>query len=497
MSGQQDQPILDCVIVGAGLSGLSLAHRFNQLMVAEPASQPPQQLLILEASDRVGGNITTNQAEGFVWEEGPTSFSPTPGLLRLIVDLNLQSELVLADGRLPRFVYWQGQLHPLEPTNPVGLASTKLLSPWGKLRAGLGALGFVQPAIGAQASEETVNQFFGRHLGSEVAQRLVSPFVSGVFAGDVDQLSARAAFGKLTHLADVGGSLVAGAILSRRGKPKPKPDPALPKTKPGELGSFKQGLKTLPEAIAASSPICDQLRLRWQVKSIEITPQNTYQLAIATPNGYQEIETRSLVLTCPAYVSAEILQSLQPPVSQKISQALREFTYPTVACVILAYPESALPQPLNGFGNLIPRHQGIRTLGTIWSSSLFPGRTPPGWHMLTNFIGGATDPAIAQLTPDQIVQTVHANLQQTLGVRDVAPKVLGVHVWSRAIPQYTLGHFQRLERIQTGLQSLPGVFLCSNYFGGVALGDRVQRGQEQALQLHQYLQQADLTNQQV
>jgi protoporphyrinogen/coproporphyrinogen III oxidase len=490
MLGQPDQQILDCVIVGAGLSGLSLAHRFNQLMAAEPTKQPPQQLLVLEASDRVGGNITTNQADGFVWEEGPTSFSPTLGLLKLIVDLNLQSELVLADGRLPRFVYWQGHLHPLEPTSPLGLAGTQLLSPWGKVRAGLGALGFVQPAIGAQASEETVNQFFSRHLGTEVAQRLVSPFVSGVFAGDVDQLSASAAFGKLTHLADVGGSLVAGAILSRRGKPKPKPDPSLPKTKPGELGSFKRGLKTLPEAIAASQPICDQLRLNWQVKSIEITTQKTYQLAIATPDGYQQLETRSLVLTCPAYVSAEILQSLQP----QVSQALREFTYPTVACVILAYPDSALPQPLNGFGNLIPRQQGIRTLGTIWSSSLFPGRTPAGWHVLTNFIGGATDPEIAQLTPDEIVQIVHGNLQQTLGVRDIAPKVLGVHIWPRAIPQYTLGHFQRLEQIQTGLQSLPGVFLCSNYFGGVALGDRVQRGQEQALQLQQYLQQADSTH---
>ncbi len=486
MPGQPDQQILDCVIVGAGLSGLSLAHRFNQLVASEPASQPPK-LLILEASDRVGGNITTNQGDGFVWEEGPTSFSPTPALLKLIVDLKLHSELVLADGRLPRFVYWQGKLHPLEPTNPLGLAGTQLLSPGGKLRAGLGALGFVQPAIGSQAREETVSQFFSRHLGTEVAERLVSPFVSGVFAGDVDQLSASAAFGKLTRLADVGGSLVAGAILSRKAKPKPKPDPALPKTKPGELGSFKQGLKALPEAIAASQPICDQLRLNWQVKSIEITPEQTYQLAIATPDGYQQIETRSLVLTCPAYVSAEILQGLQP----QVSAALREFIYPTVACVILAYPDSALSQPLKGFGNLIPRQQGIRTLGTIWSSSLFPGRTPAGWHVLTNFIGGATDPAIAQLTPAEIVQTVRQNLQITLGMRDIAPKILGVHVWPRAIPQYTLGHFQRLERIQNGLRSLPGLFLCSNYFGGVALGDRVLHGQEQAQQLHQYLQ-ADL-----
>jgi protoporphyrinogen/coproporphyrinogen III oxidase len=476
---ESETQVLDCVIVGAGLSGLSLGHHLQRL--PQPAGQANWRMLILEASDRVGGNVTTQNRDGFLWEEGPTSFTPTPALLKLVVDLNLQSQLVLADRRLPRYVFWQGKLHPLDPSHPIGLASTQLLSPWGKLRAALGALGFVKPAMAA-AADESVQQFFSRHLGAEVAQRLVSPFVSGVYAGDVDQLSADAAFGKLTHLAAVGGGLVSGAILTR--KPKPKPDPTLPKIQSGELGSFQQGLGTLPEAIAASEPIRDHLRLRWQLKAIHLTPQQTYQLEIATPQGYQQLETRSLVLSCPAYTSAPLLAPLHPD----LGQALTEFSYPTVACVVLAYPDAAFPQPLRGFGNLIPRHQGIRTLGTIWSSCLFPGRTPKGWQVLTNFIGGATDPEIATLSSSALVESVHQDLQKTLKLKDIAPQVLAVHLWPRAIPQYNRGHKHRLQRLEAGQRSLPGIFLCSNYFGGVAIGDRIQQGQAQAQRLAEYLE---------
>ncbi len=465
--------VVNTVIIGAGISGLSLAYFL--------APHQPSSLLVCEAQNRVGGNITSAQAGEFTWEEGPNSFQPTPELLKLIVEVGLQSDLLLADRRLPRFVYWQGKLHPV-PMSPAEAIRTQLLSDGGKLRAFLGAIGFVRPAMGQtlseQGGEETVRQFFQRHLGVEVTERLVAPFVSGVYAGDVDQLSAGAAFARIKNLETVGGGLIAGALLSRRQHPQPPVDPRLPKTQPGELGSFQGGLQRLPEAIAAQ--LKDQLKLQWKLIRIHPTTDRAYLCTFETPQGQTTITTRTLVLTTPAPITATLLKELAP----RGSQALADIPYPPVASVVVAYPKSMLRQPLVGFGNLIPRGQGIRTLGTIWTSSLFPGKAPQEWQLLNNFIGGATDPQLGELSEDEIVQQVHDDLRQILiKPEGDKPEVLAVRLWKQAIPQYTLGHLQRLEALKRDLSQFPGLLVCANYTDGVALGDCVRRSQQQSQQL--------------
>jgi oxygen-dependent protoporphyrinogen oxidase len=466
---------IDCLIVGAGISGLSLAH-------ALPTQDPegsPLKIWVTEHQNRVGGNITTVSEGEFLWEEGPNSFSPTPELLKLIVEVGLKQELVLANSKLPRYVYWNRQLMAV-PMSPPALLTTELLSSGGKLRALLGAIGFVRPAMGQQLSqqggEETVAQFFERHLGTEVLKRLVEPFVSGVYAGNAQQLEAGAAFGRVTHLEAIGGGLLPGAVLSRlqNRKTQVAPDPNLPQTKPGELGSFRQGLGALTQTIA--DQLGEQLQLNWTLKGLSRREDKTYLAEFSTPQGSQQVEAKTVVLTTPAYVAAEILQ----PLNASLSQVLGEIYYPPVACVVLAYPVSAFKQQLDGFGNLIPRGQGIRTLGTIWSSSLFPGRTPQGWQMVTNFIGGASDPEIGTLEETEIVKLVHQDLCQTVLREDIQPKILAVHLWKRAIPQYDLGHLKRLEKINQGLKELPGLYLCGNYIDGVAMGDCVRRAFQQA-----------------
>jgi protoporphyrinogen/coproporphyrinogen III oxidase len=475
--------LLDTLIVGAGISGLSLAHALQK----QVQNASPLKILVVEGRGRVGGNITTQTGEGFLWEEGPNSFSPTLELMQLAVDVGLKQELIFADRKLPRYVYWQGKLQPV-PMTPPAMIQSQLLSFPGKLRALFGALGFVGPAMGSQLSqqggEETVAQFFRRHLGTEVMQRMVEPFVSGVYAGDPQKLSAAAAFGRVTRMADVGGGLVAGALLSARNSPKKRPvNSNIPQTKPGELGSFKQGLKALPEAIAGQ--LGDRLKLNWHLTRLQPTERQTYIAEFSTPDGQQQVEARTVVLTTPAYITAELLAPLQP----EVSSALQTFTYPTVASVVLAYPVSDLKGKLAGFGNLIPRGQGIRTLGTIWTSSLFPDRAPAGWQTLTSYIGGATDSAIGNLEPEQIVGEVHRDLSRILLKPEATqPKVLAVKLWKRAIPQYNLGHIQGLKQVENGLKSLPGLYLCSNYVGGIALGDCVRRGFESAIEVSEYLQ---------
>lgn len=471
--------ILDVLVVGAGISGLSLAHKLTKL-----SNDSPLKILVAESQNRVGGNITTVSQGEFLWEEGPNSFSPTPELLKLAVDVGLKEDLIFADRKLPRYVYWNGQLLPV-PMSPMAMLQSKLLSDTGKLRALVGALGFVPPVVGVNLSqeggEETVSQFFQRHLGREVMERLVEPFVSGVYAGDPSQLSATAAFSRVARMADLGGGLLAGAVLSAKRNPKSKvaADSNIPKTKAGELGSFRGGLEVLPKAIATY--LGQAVKLSWRLIGIRPTEKQTYIAEFLTPNGSEQIETRTIALSNPAYACAELFRPLLP----QIASAFDKFYYPTVACVVLAYPVSSIKAKIDGFGNLIPRGQGIRTLGTIWSSALFSGRTPPGWHIFTNFIGGATDPEISLLDSEGIISQVHQDLCQTLLQQDAEkPKVLAVHIWSRAIPQYNLGHNSRLTQINHSLKSWPGVYLCSNYMGGVALGDCVRRGIEVATEIY-------------
>lgn len=474
----------DVLILGGGISGLTLGFRLQQ---------KGYRVLIIEGSDRPGGSISTQRGSGFCWEEGPNSFTPTPALLNLVADLNIADQLVWADARLPRYVYWDNRLLPV-PMDPGSALTSSLLSVGGKFRALLGILGFVAPSF---RSEETVAEFFDRQLGQEVLQRLVIPFTSGVYAGDANQLSAKAAFARLVDLEAQYGSLLAGLFSRLFSAPKVKPVPLSPRIQPpprrGQLGNFTQGMQVLPQALA--DHLGSSLRLNCQAIELAPTAQH-YQVVVKTSNGSETLVARSVVSTLPAYAAAPLLQPLHPEVSQRLAR----IPYPTVAVVALGYPASALPDPLRGFGHLLPRSMGFRTLGTIWSSALFPNRAPVGFHCLLNFIGGSTDleyaqqrglPALKDLTPSQRAEIIHSELSQILLTHPVDPIVLGERLWLKAIPQYELGHRERMHWIRHQLhQSLPGIRLCSNYLDGVALGDCVQRGEQETVSLAAWLEES-------
>ena len=483
--GSSETGVLDTLVVGAGLSGLTAALRLTEC---------GRRVVVAEHCDRVGGVVTTASADGFLWEEGPNSFAPTPELLDLAVRVGLKDELVFADGKLPRYVYWNGDLIPV-PMTPGAFWRSPLLSEAGKLRLLLGAFGFTPPAMGpelaARGGEETIREFFGRHLGTEAVERMVSPFVSGVYAGDIDALSASAAFRRMANMEARGGGLVGGAmrvLLARRRDRagQPPPNPAIPKPKRGQLGSFRRGIQALPEAIAAQ--LGDRVKLPWRVEKIRQTAYGTYAADISTPDGLMLVEARSLLLTVPAQIASDLIWPLAP----EAARALQEIYYPPVACVILAYPTDAYRRPLDGFGNLIPRSVGLKTLGTIWASTLFEGRAPAGWAHTINFIGGATDPEIARADPAAIAQQVHADLQKILLKPDApAPKVLSVRRWRRAIPQYEIGHQRRLDTVAAALDDLPGLHLYSNYIGGVSVGDCIKGGGAEAERIDHFLQGLD------
>lgn len=475
----------DCVVVGGGISGLCTAQALA-LEHAERASK----VLVTEARERVGGNITSMTSEDgkYLWEEGPNSFQPSQAVLKMAVDSGLKDELVLGDPNAPRFVWWEGKLRPV-PASPADLPFFDLMSFPGKIRAGLGAMGLrPQPPAG----EETVEQFVKRNLGDEVFYRLIEPFCSGVYAGDPTKLSMKAAFGKVQRLEEIGGSIVGGsikAIQEKKNNPDPV-DPRLPKPKGQTVGSFRRGLKQLPEAI--SQMLGDRVKVNYTLDQIQ-KENGVFKLTYSTPEGVQVVETKTVVLTVPAYVAATLVKEA----SLDAADALSSLYYPPVGAVTLVYPKSSVRSDrlapdgnLPGFGQLHPRTQGITTLGTIYSSSLFPDRCPDDEVMFLNYIGGTLNPSILNMPKEELVKQVDTDIRKMLIKEDApAPKVVGVRVWPKAIPQFLLGHLETVESARQGIADagMEGLFLGGNYVSGVALGKCVEGAYESAKEISEFL----------
>lgn len=466
---------IDTLVVGGGVSGTSLAHWLSKSGVS---------LLLTEARPVVGGNVISRQEGGYTWEEGPNTFQPAEHIVRLACELGLRDELVLADASLPRFVFWEGGLYAL-PMGPEGLPKFNLLSIPGAIRAGLGAAGFVWPNLSGK--DETIKEFITRHLGAEVFRKMIDPFVSGIYAGDPEKLSMSAALKKIFNLQTLGGTdgIVEGALIRMGQKKKEEPpfDPDLPTWKRGALGSFRDGLVTLPKAIARELGD-DRVRLSWKLLNLTRRDDGRYVAEYETPSGQTTVIAKSVALTTPARATASILSSLAPR-----AKALGRIPYPCVWSVTLAYPKTAFAEPLRGFGNLIPRSMGVRTLGTIWSSCLFPGRAPEGMELLLSYIGGAQDAAIKDLSEEEVVAVVDKDIKKIL-LKDgttVKPTVVGIRKWDRAIPQYNVGYWDIMKEVDAELDRLPGLYLGGNHMSGVAFGDCVLWGRDTAPEIAEFV----------
>jgi len=368
-----------------------------------------------------------------------------------------------------------------------------LMSIIGKIRAGLGALG-LRPS--APDYEESVEQFVRRNLGDEVFERLIEPFCSGVYAGDPAKLSMKAAFGKVWKLEANGGSIIGGTIKSlqeRKSNPPPAWDADLPKPKGQTVASFRKGLITFPNGLAARLG-ADRVKCSWTLTALEKAANGTFTLSYDTPQGKKKVDTRSVVFTAPAHALAPVLRLP----CESTAAALEEFYYPPVGAVTLSYPLSAIRDDrlalgngeLVGFGQLHPRTQGVVTLGTIYSSALFPNRAPPGQVLLLNYIGGAKNTRVADMSKEELTKQVDADLRIMLLKPDAPPpRMCGIRVWPRAIPQFNVGHLDILAKARAGLsqRGWNGAFLGGNYAAGVALGRCVEAAYEQAAEIGTWL----------
>jgi oxygen-dependent protoporphyrinogen oxidase len=432
------------IVVGAGLSGLAAAHALVRR---------GEDVLVLEASERPGGVVRTERRSGFLLEAGPNTVRPSDELWGLIDELGLSSEVVLTDPRSPRFIDFGGALHPV-PMSPAGFVTSRLLSTAGKLRL------LAEPFVSRGTDdEESVGDFVARRLGTQVAERLVDPFVGGVFAGTAASLAVSAAFPTLHRWEREHGSLLAGAIAERaRSRPKPA------RSGPKGLVSFREGLEALPRALARWL----EPTLRCGVSVGAVAPRGT-RWTVSTES--EEFGCDRVILATPAYRASALVSAFAPDAAG----ALDAVSHSPLAVLHLTWGQTSLPRPLTGFGHLVAASASRRILGAVWSSSLFPGRAPAGRALLTVFLGGSRDPRALELSDDELVAAAARDLEREGLVRGEPEPVL-VTRWARAIPQYERGHAARMQALAEAERRFPGLRLIGNYRGGVSVVDVLRSG---------------------
>jgi oxygen-dependent protoporphyrinogen oxidase len=442
----------DVVVIGAGLSGLVTAYR---------AKRAGLSVAVFEAGSRPGGVIGSGRRAGALFERGPNSgLDTTPLINAMLDDLGIRADRIDASkASSKRYVLRDGRLMAL-PMSPGAFLRTPLFSFGAKLRL------FAEPFIGKGApdAEESIAQFVRRRLGPEFLDYAIEPFVAGIYAGDPETLSVPAAFPRLHALEQEYGSLIKGAILGARQRRK-----SADKAKNAASSfSFRDGMQTLTDALARAIGHVD---CEVKVTRVARRPDGEFTVAGERFNMSFERQARAVVVATPAYSAADIVQAMAPVAAE----ALRDIPYPPVTVVASAYRRREILHPLDGFGFLAPARERPAVLGTLFSSTMFEHRAPSEVVVLTTFVGGRRNPQLATAGDAEVRAAVEEELARLLGA-GADPMWSEITRWPRAIPQYAMGHLQRIAKVEAAERAIPGLYFCANYRGGVSIGDCVKAG---------------------
>lgn len=433
------------IIVGGGMSGMSLAWRITQL-------RPDYSVSVLESSDRAGGKAWTEKISGFLCERGVNGvLDNKPATLNLAAELNL-APLKSNEASKKRFIIRDGKLCPL-PESPAAFLKSGILSFAGKMRLAL------EPFIARGVEgDESLADFAIRRLGREAFSYLIDPMSSGIYAGDPYRLSLKSCFPRIHELERDYGSLIRAMFklkheARKKGATGPGAGPG------GALTSFINGMGELASRLA--SALGDRIKRNKRVVSAEKTEEGWQ---VSTDSG-EVFKGSHLVMACPAFSAARILKDSMPDVSDLIG----EIPYPPVSLICMAVKKEQVPLDLDGFGFLAPSLEKRPVLGALWDSSIFAGRAPDGWHLIRILAGGARHPEIAQLDDSKLTDIAVNELTDLTGLKGM-PEILGIFRWDKAIPQYNVGHeamMYELSRLLDGRR----LYMRCNWIGGVSLND--------------------------
>ncbi len=451
-------------IIGGGIAGLSAAYYAKKNI-------PDATITLIESDSRWGGKISTDRVtfdDGqFIIEGGPDTFLATkPYATALCKELGLGERL---HGTNPNqkntYVLYHNKLEPLPdglammiPTNVQAILKSHLVSWFGKARMGFD---FLQPAKSLNG-DESLGAFVSRRLGREAYENLIEPLMSGIYAGDGDALSLASTFPYLRDLELKYGSLARGALKMRA--------QSNGKAVQGSRSAFltpTTGLVEIVEALVESLKSKVNLRLNTRVTSVTRNLKlGTWNLTLDT----ETLDTDALILATPAYVSGTLLASFDP----MLASDLKSIPYASTATVSLAYRESDLPRPLDGYGYVIPRREGRKALACTWTSTKFPHRAPEGYALIRVFVGRA-----GQDIPwdeNELLELAKEEVKLTSGIT-AEPIVSRVFMWDKAMPQYNLGHPEILKRIDVALENHPGLALAGNGYRGIGIPDCIHSGE--------------------
>jgi protoporphyrinogen/coproporphyrinogen III oxidase len=434
-------------VIGGGISGLACAYRLQQLGVP---------VTLFEAEDHVGGLIDTVEKDRFLFESGPQSFQGTETLLALIEELGIRGELCEANPRASRFVLRHGKLQKV-PMTPQALVTSSLLGAGSRWKLVSEPLRRSRPPD----EDESVANFVRRKFGNEILEYLVSPFVSGIYAGDPEKLSLRAAFPSLEAWERTYGSVVRGAMKSRSvegGRKSPS------------MCSFERGVGSLPRALA--DRLGTNLETHTKVCAIRHkAPPDGYQIYTERSGRAEAFFAKGVVIATPAYAASHLVNSI----SARLAQVLSGIPYAGMAVVAGGYYTQQIARSLSGFGFLVPRGEKLTTLGTVWNSSLFPGRAREGSVTITSFAGGATEAEVLNKPAEEIAAIVQADNAKVLAITG-SPVASAVWKHPKALPQYNLGHGDIVAAVSRTERQNPGIFFSGNYLEGPSIGKCVEHG---------------------
>ncbi len=456
------------VVIGGALTGLTAAH------AARSRGSDRVDVHLLEARDRIGGAIWTTQRDGFTLEGGADSFiTNKPWGVDLCRELGLGDQLIGTDTQYRRsFVVRNGHLLPV-PEGFVMLAPNRLLpllfSPVLSLRGKLRLLMDLVIPRRTEETDESLASFVRRRLGREALERLVQPLVGGIYTADPAELSLQATLPQFVEMERRYGGLIRGVRRQSRAARR-----AAAKNSGARYGMFvtiNGGMGRLPSALAAALPP-GTVETSAVVRRLAQVDGGLWRVEYL--DGRVR-EAEAVIVATEAHAAARLIDGFDPD----LSRDLRSIPYASSAIVSIAYPRGQISHPLDGFGVVVPRIEGRSILAISFTSVKFPSHAPAGTVLLRVFVGGATQPDLFQLDDDAVEALVRRELGGLIGASG-EPLLVETARHARAIPQYTLGHLDRVSQIRERARRYPGLILAGNYLGGVGIPDCIHSGQEAA-----------------
>jgi oxygen-dependent protoporphyrinogen oxidase len=466
-------------IIGAGIAGLSTAYYLYKL---SQQSGKPLKITLLEKERRMGGSILTEEVDGFLMEGGPDCFlSEKPWALKLCRELGLD-RLVIGTNREFRrtFILWKGRLHEipegfmlLAPTSLWPFVTSSLFSFFGKLRMGLD---LVIPRKKSH-EEESLAGFVRRRLGTEALERIAEPLVAGIHAGDPETMSLKSTFPRFIDLEQAYRSLIWGMTQRKKQFAHIRPRYTM-------FITLKQGMEGMITALKNALPL-DCCSLGQEVVTIEQIAETSsknpgYRLSIE--GRKKPLEADAVVLATPAFGTARLLQGTD----DTIAQELNTIPYCSTATINLAYDRAQVDHPLDGYGFVVPRLEKRKIMAATFSSCKFPGRASQGKALLRCFVGGVKNEEMVSWGDTELLAAVRGDIKEILGITGTSI-LTRIYRWERSMPQYTLGHEERLTRIDQGLSKLPGLFLTGSAYRGIGISDCIHQAELIAEQVLEFI----------